>query len=169
MDFATAFFTFKNVNGRNEVDTVNGRPVTEPGLADRFVPDGQGSIFELGETDLLLRNRGGRQFEPVSFTGGAFLDEAGTPLKQAPRGWGLCAAFHDINGDGLPDLYVCHDFQTEDLCWINQGNGVFRSLPRVAMRRQPISSMAVDFADINLDGFTDFLAIDMLRRFLLRG
>ena len=164
MDFATAFFTFKNVNGRNEVDTVNGRPVTEPGLADRFVPDGQGSIYELGETDLLLRNRGGRQFEPVSFTGGAFLDETGAPLKQAPRGWALCAAFHDINGDGLPDLYVCHDFQTEDLCWINQGNGVFRALPRLAMRRQPISSMAVDFADINLDGFTDFLAIDMLRR-----
>ena len=164
MDFATAFFTFKNVNGRNEVDTVNGRPVTEPGLADRFVPDGQGSIFELGETDLLLRNRGGRQFEPVPFTGGAFLDETGAPLKQAPRGWGLCAAFHDINGDGLPDLYVCHDFQTEDLCWINQGNGVFRSLPRLAMRRQPISSMAVDFADINLDGFTDFFVIDMLRR-----
>lgn len=164
MDFATAFFTFRNVNGRNEVDTVNGRPVTDPGLADRFIPDGRGSIYELGETDLLLRNRGGRQFEPVSFTGGAFLDEGGAPLKQAPRGWGLCAAFHDINGDGLPDLYVCHDFQTEDLCWINQGNGVFRSLPRLALRRQPISSMAVDFADINLDGFTDFLVIDMLRR-----
>ena len=44
----------------------------------------------------------------------------------------------DINRDGLPDIYVCNDFQSEDRFWINQGGGRFRLLPPLAQRKQSV-------------------------------
>jgi hypothetical protein len=64
----------------------------------------------------------------------------------------------------LPDLYVCNDFHTPDRFWINQGGGRFRLLPRLAQRKTSLFSMAVDFGDINRDGFDDFIVLDMMSR-----
>jgi enediyne biosynthesis protein E4 len=164
MDMPNARATFKTVDGQVELATINGRPITEPDLAERFVYSPQTGIQELGEVDALYRNHAGTNFVPVPFTEGAFLDEEGRALTKPPRDWGLTAAFHDVNGDGLPDLYVCNDFQTEDRFWINQGDGKFRLIPRLAQRKSPLSSMAVDFADVNRDGLVDFLVLDMMSR-----
>ena len=164
MDMPGARFTLKNVNGRIELDTFNGRPVTDPDLADLYTYHPETGLEEQGEVDALLKNQGGTNFARVSFTDGLFLDEDGKPLSKPPRGWGLTATFRDVNGDGLPDLYVCNDFRAEDRFWINQGGGKFRLLPRLAQRKTPLSSMAVDFADINRDGFPDFLVLDMMSR-----
>jgi hypothetical protein len=76
----------------------------------------------------------------------------------------LTAAFRDQNGDGLPDLYVCNDFQTPDRLWLNQGQGRFQLAPKLALRHTSISSMSVDFADINHDGHDDFMVLDMMNR-----
>jgi len=159
-----ARFTFKMVDGKQTVDTFNGRPVAGSELADRFAIGPQGDFQENGEPDVLYRNFGGTNFVAIPFTGGSFLDEDGLPLSKAPLDWGLSAMFRDINGDGLPDLYVCNDFQTPDRFWINQGGGKFRLLPRLAQRKSSISSMAVDFADINRDGYDDFFTADMMSR-----
>ena len=164
MDMPGARFTLKNVNGRIELDTFNGRPVTEPDLAGLYSYHPETGLEEQGEVDALLRNQGGTNFARVSFTDGSFQDEDGKPLSQPPRGWGLTATFRDVNGDDLPDLYVCNDFRAEDRFWINQGGGKFRLIPRLAQRKTPLSSMAVDFADINRDGFLDFLVLDMMSR-----
>ena len=72
--------------------------------------------------------------------------------------------FRDLNQDGKPDLYVCNDFATPDRIWINQGGGRFRAVNRLALRQLPLSSMGIDFADINRDGFDDFFVGDMLSR-----
>jgi hypothetical protein len=157
-------FTFKTVDGHQTIATFNGRSVAEPDLADRFAIGPQGDFQENGEPDVLYRNLGGTNFAAVSFTNGNFLDEDGHPLRKLPLDWGLSAMFHDINGDGLPDLYVCNDFQSSDRFWINQGSNTFRLLPRLAQRRSSISSMSVDFADINRDGFDDFFVVDMMSR-----
>ncbi len=157
-------FTFKVVDGKQTVATFNGRPVSEPDLADRFTIGPQGDFQENGEPDVLYRNLGGTKFEPVPFTGGNFLDEEGKPLAKPPLDWGLAAMFRDINGDGLPDLYVCNDFQSPDRFWINLGNNKFRLLPRLAQRKSSLSSMSIDFADLNRDGLDDFLVVDMMSR-----
>ena len=68
------------------------------------------------------------------------------------------------NGDGLPDLYVCNDYFTPDRVWINQGKGVFRAVPSLAFRKTSYAAMAVDFADINRDGFDDIFVTEMLSR-----
>ncbi|MEK7676811.1 MAG: FG-GAP-like repeat-containing protein [Verrucomicrobiota bacterium] len=164
MDMPNARATFRTKDGKLVLDTINGRPVTDPDMMDRFVVGPQGNIEELGELDVLYRNVDGKNFVPISFTGGAFLDADGTALARPPFDWGLTVTFRDINHDGLPDIYVCNDFQTEDRFWINQGGGRFRLLPRLAQRKSSLFSMALDFADINRDGFDDFLVLDMLSR-----
>src|SRR3989475_6248256 len=72
--------------------------------------------------------------------------------------------FRDLNGDSLPDIYVCNDFYSPDRIWINQGSGRFRAIPRQALRKTSRYSMGIDFADINRDGSDDFLVLDMLSR-----
>jgi enediyne biosynthesis protein E4 len=164
LEVPNARVTFKTVNGKQTITTFNGRPLTDPDLVDRFTIGPNGDFQENGEPDVLYRNLGGTNFVAVPFTNGSFLDEDGQPLAKAPLDWGLSAMFRDINGDGLPDLYVCNDFQSPDRFWINQGGGKFRLLPRLAQRKTSMSSMAVDFADINRDGFDDFLVVDMMSR-----
>ena len=123
-----------------------------------------GKLIEYGEPDTLFLNDGSGRFEPVSWTKGKFKDEEGKPLQDTYRDLGLSAMFRDINHDGLPDLYVCNDFQSPDRCWINQGRGTFQLIERAALKRSSYSSMGIDFADINRDGLDDFLVVDMLSR-----
>ena len=87
-----------------------------------------------------------------------------TPLREAPHDWGLTAAFRDLNGDGVPDLYVCNDFHSPDRIWLNDGHGHFRAIPPLAIRHTATFSMAVDFADVDRDGRDDILVSDMTSR-----
>ncbi len=164
MDMPNTRMTFRKTGGRTVVDTVNGRAATDPEFAGRFQINAAGGIEENGEPDALFRNLGGGRFEEMPWTSGTFLDANGAPLSEPPRDWGLAAMFRDVNGDGLPDLYVCNDFQSPDRLWLLQADGRFRAAPPLALRRTSLSSMAVDFADINRDGHDDFLVLDMLSR-----
>ena len=142
---------------------VNGKPQVTGRWAKRLkIIDGR--MIEFGEPDTLYLNNGNGTFSPVSWTGGAFLDEHGQPLKSEPYDMGLSVMFRDINGDGAPDIYVCNDFQTPDRMWINDSKGHFRALPDLAVRATCHFSMGVDFADIDRDGFDDFFVGDMLSR-----
>jgi len=172
MDAPGTRFSMKMVNGQAEVALINGRPPTDPEWTNRFRfttemdEQGRGRLGreELGEPDLFLRNDGQGHFEPVSWTGGAFLDEEGKPLATPPFDWGLSVMFRDFNGDGFPDLYVCNDFQSPDRFWLNDGHGHFRAAPRLALRETSFSSMGIDVGDLNRDGFDDFMVVDMLSR-----
>jgi enediyne biosynthesis protein E4 len=150
------------VNGKMVVEFVDGRPTTEPDLVGRFVLNADGRIQENGEVDLLLRNEGDFRFSAIPFTQGAFRDEDDRPLKEPPYDWGLSAMFRDLNGDGAPDLYVANDFESPDRIWINQGQGQFRAIPRLALRHTSLFSMGVDVGDLNRDGFDDIFVSDMM-------
>ena len=145
-------FSFRNVNGK---PVVTGRWSRRLKLIDS-------RVIELGEPSVLYLNDGRGTFSPVSWTGGAFLDPNGNPLRSEPWDMGLSAMFRDMNGDGAPDLYVCNDFQTPDRIWMNDGRGHFRALADLAVRSTCHFSMGVDFADIDRDGFDDFFVGDML-------
>lgn len=164
MDVANARATFVQVNGRTELETLNGRPVTSPDLTNRFTIGPGGSVDELGEPDVLYHNAGGTNFIAIPFTGGRFLDEAGHPLERSLFDWGLTAIFRDLNGDTLPDLFVCNDFHTPDRLWYNVGQGRFQLAPALTLRHTSLFSMAADVADINRDGRDDLFVLDMLSR-----
>ncbi len=149
--------------GQFSIRTVNGRPTVSGRWSKRLKLIGT-RLIELGEADVLYLNDGHGVFTPVPWTGGAFLNPDGAPLKSEPMDMGLSAMFRDINSDGAPDLYVCNDFQSPDRIWINDGHGRFRALPDLAVRTICHFSMGVDFADVDRDGHDDFFAGDMLSR-----
>lgn len=158
-------FTLHVVDGKPVVAAVDGKPVAGTDLMGRYdVSPFEHSIREHGQADILYLNDGQGHFTPVSWTNGAFLDEAGKPLDSPPRDLGLSAMFRDMNEDGAPDLYVCNDLFTPDRIWLNDGHGHFRAMPTTAVRNSSAFSMGVDFADINRDGHDDFLVVDMLSR-----
>lgn len=147
---------------------VDGQVVVTP--ADRFMAlqirrtDGV-MLIEKGEPDQFYKNDGKGHFEPVPWTDGTFLDEQGAPLKEPPLEWGLSVLFRDLNGDGKPDLYICNDFIfSKDRLWLNDGHGHFRLPAQPLLGTMSMSSMSIDVADINRDGFDDFFVADMLSR-----
>jgi hypothetical protein len=154
-----------DIRDRGQIDMSmrRGQVIIPPQFRDRLLVM-EGRLFEFGEPDQLLLNDGQGRFTEVGWTNGFFLDEDGRPLQQAPLDWGLTATFRDINGDGLPDLYVCNDYWTPDRMWLNDGEHHFRAVPRLSLRHTSASSMGVDFADINRDGYLDFFVLDMFSR-----
>jgi hypothetical protein len=157
-------FTVGYEKNRPVVQKVNGRPATAGDLTNRFVVSASGAVEELGELDVLYENDGTGKFTVVKFDGGRFRDGEGNELKEAPRDWSLAVQMRDFTGDGAPDIYVCSDYWTPDRIWINDGRGNFQAAPKQAIRTTSYSSMGVDFADINRDGYFDFVVVDMLAR-----
>lgn len=74
----------------------------------------------------------------------------------------------DVNGDGAPDIYICNDFQM----LIGSGErrpGRFREAPASVIRKFPFSSMGVDFADLDRDGTSFSLVVEMASRLHTRA
>lgn len=154
----------RHINGKPTVVSFDGRPTTEPDLVGRFTLSEGSKIIENGEIDALFLNNGQGSFRQVRFTDGTFLDAKGRPLEEEPFEWGLSVMFRDMNGDLAPDLYVCNDFSSPDRIWMNQGDGSFRLMGSEALRNTSRFSMGVDFADLDRDGYDDFVVMDMLSR-----
>ena len=128
----------------------------------RLVSDSLGQrVEELGEPDHLFINQGYGRFRAADFRQ-RFRGAEGEPMGEVPAEFGLAARFHDVNGDGYPDLYVCNDFAHPDRLWLGDGRGGFILAGPHAMRSTSHSSMGVDFGDIDRDGATDIVVLDML-------
>ena len=128
---------------------------TSSGLI-RYEPD-------YAERDILYINDGKGYFTDSDLDSDTFLNEDGNPFMM-PQAWGLSAQMRDTDNDGDPDIYVCNDFDSSDLFWINNGSGQFKIIPRLSVRTTSRSSMTVDFSDIDRDGDLDFFVADMLSR-----
>ena len=132
-----------------------------PQFKDQFYAQG-GGLYEKGEPDVLYLNDGHGHFKLADAS--HFTMPPGSLPPGPLDGSGLAAQFRDFNGDGFPDLYVCNDFHTPDRFWWNDGKGHFTLAPMTTLRHQSFGSMAVDGADVNLDGALDFFVGDMLSR-----
>jgi enediyne biosynthesis protein E4 len=101
--------------------------------------------------DRLYRNNGDGTFTNVTIQAGIIFE-----------GFGLGLAIGDINKDGYPDIYVSNDYISNDLLYINQGDGTFRNEIRKYLSYQTKSSMGNDMADINNDSYLDIYTMDMM-------
>lgn len=110
---------------------------------------------ELGTQDHLMRNEGTPK-DPFRYRD--VTPKAG--IKVA-RDHGLAAIWWDYNNDNYPDLYVSNDFHTPDRLYRNNQDGTFTEVSEDALPYTSWSSMGSDFADINNDGFLDYLSTDM--------
>ena len=104
---------------------------------------------EAGQYDHLLRNDDGK-FVDVS-------REAGIDGNY----FTLSATWWDYDQDGYPDLYVSNDYTGPDQLYHNNGDGTFHNVIEKFTRHTPWFSMGSDVADLNNDGWLDFLAADL--------
>ncbi len=111
---------------------------------------------ESAGTDILYRNNGPSSSREVTFTD--VSKEAGILVE----GYSLGAAISDVNGDGWPDIYVSNDFLTNDILYINNGNGSFTDKTAECLKHSSFASMGNDIADFNNDGLPDIYTLDML-------
>lgn len=102
-------------------------------------------------TDRLYRNNGDGTFTNVSDVAGILVE-----------GYGLGINMFDINRDGWPDINASNDFLSNDIVYVNNGDGTFSDQASNYFRHQSYSSMGTDFGDINNDGFMDIIVVDML-------
>jgi tetratricopeptide (TPR) repeat protein len=97
-----------------------------------------------GGPDILLRNKGGWEFEDVT---------AATGLNVNNRRFGFAAAWEDYDNDGDPDLYVANDFGRKNL-WRNDG-GRFTDVAQQAGLEDVSAGMSADWSDFDHDGWMD--------------
>ncbi|GAA3510322.1 VCBS repeat-containing protein [Aquimarina addita] len=106
---------------------------------------------EAKSTDKLYRNNGDGTFTNVSTMAGILIE-----------GYSLGVGISDINNDHWPDIYISNDFLTNDIMYINNQDGTFTDQSHQWLKHTSFAGMGNDLSDINNDGLTDILVLDML-------
>ena len=83
--------------------------------------------------------------------------EAGVTIEG--YGHGVCIA--DINKDGWKDIFVTNDFNSNDLLYINNHDGTFTDKSAAYFKHTSANGMGQDVIDINNDGLSDVIELDM--------
>ena len=123
---------------------------------NRVLPFGQKKDGSGKSTDRLYRNEG------PSANGLPWFSDVSQEAGIQTEGWGLGIGIADLNQDGWMDIYCANDFQTNDLLWINNGDGTFTNRIASFTKHQSANSMGMDIADINNDGLPEIVNLDMM-------
>jgi enediyne biosynthesis protein E4 len=107
--------------------------------------------FHARSGDRFFKNNNGKYTEITKTAG----------INSNVVGYGLGLAVGDINGDGYPDMYIGNDFHENDYMYINQKNGTFKEVINDYIMHTSRFSMGVDIGDLNNDGLSDIMSLDM--------
>ena len=77
------------------------------------------------------------------------------------EGYGHAATVADINNDGWKDIFVTNDFIANDLLYINNHDGTFTEKAASYFKHTSANGMGQDVIDINNDGLSDIVELDM--------
>jgi hypothetical protein len=145
-----AFFDYDN-DGDLDLYVLTDAITGYPGGYREKIRDGS-SI----STGRLYRNDFDAQLGHARFTN--VTRQAGLTIE----GYGLGVNVCDINRDGFKDIYVTNDFITNDLLWMNNGNGTFTDRAAEYFKHLSNSAMGNDVTDLNNDGLADVVVLDMM-------
>ena len=85
-----------------------------------------------------------------------------TSINGSGLSYGLGIALSDFNSDGWTDFYASNDYTIPDYLYINDKKGDFDNKLSKSIRHTSHFSMGNDSGDINNDGWSDLLTLDML-------
>ncbi|NIJ52898.1 VCBS repeat-containing protein [Dyadobacter arcticus] len=77
------------------------------------------------------------------------------------EGYGHSVNITDINRDGWKDIFVSNDFISNDLLYINNHDGTFTDKAASYFKHTSANGMGQDVIDINNDGLSDVVELDM--------
>src|SRR6185369_12794528 len=83
--------------------------------------------------------------------------EAGVTIE----GYGHGVSISDFNKDGWKDIFVSNDFNSSDLLYINNHDGTFTDKATSYFKHTSANGMGQDIIDINNDGLSDVIELDM--------
>jgi hypothetical protein len=83
--------------------------------------------------------------------------KAGVTIEGYGHGVNVC----DINKDGWKDIFVTNDFIANDLLYINNHDGTFTDKAATYFKHSSANGMGQDVIDINNDGLSDIIELDM--------
>ncbi len=146
-----AFFDYDNDNDLDMYLLVN--QIIKNEYPNNFRP-----VLKNGEhpsTGRLYRNDWSEPLRHPVFTN--VSKEAGITIE----GYGHGVNITDINQDGWKDIYVTNDFLSNNILYINNGNGTFTDKVFDYFKHTAANSMGQDVQDINNDGLQDIIELDM--------
>jgi hypothetical protein len=131
-------------------------------VVNQILPNDNPSVFRHKITDgsypstgRLYRNDWNAGLKHPVFTN--VSKEAGVTIE----GYGHGVSIADFNRDGWKDIYVTNDFNSNDLLYINNHDGTFIDKANVYFKHTSANGMGQDVIDINNDGLSDVIELDM--------
>ena len=83
--------------------------------------------------------------------------EAGVTIE----GYAHAVTISDINFDGWKDIYVTNDYLSSNILYINNHDGTFTDKLSSYLKHSSANAMGADIIDINNDGLSDIIELDM--------
>jgi ASPIC and UnbV/FG-GAP-like repeat len=129
----------------NEMESDRNPSIYRPKIKDGSAPS----------TGRLYRNDWSETLHHPVFTN--VSKQAGVTIE----GYGHSATIADFNKDGWKDIFVANDFLSNDLLYINNHDGTFTDKASTYFKHTSANGMGQDVIDINNDGLSDVIEMDM--------
>jgi hypothetical protein len=129
----------------NQIINGNNPSIFRPILKDGTFPS----------TGRLYRNDWSSTLNHAVFTN--TTSQAGVTIE----GYGHGVTISDFNKDGWKDIFVTNDFNSNDLLYINNHDGTFTDKATSYFKHTSANGMGQDVIDINNDGLSDIVELDM--------
>jgi hypothetical protein len=91
----------------------------------------------------------------------AFFTNVSQQAGVTIEGYGHGVSIADFNKDGWKDIFVTNDFNSNDLLYINNHDGTFTDKADIYFKHTSANGMGQDVIDINNDGLSDLVELDM--------
>ena len=138
---------FFDMDNDNDLDMFQMNQPPDPRITDRFGIEPLKIKFY---TDKLYKNEGG------------FFVDVSKELGVDRLAYGLGVTVSDFNRDGFMDLYIANDYDAPDFYYQNNGDGTFTNQVDQTFNHISRFGMGADAGDINNDGWTDLMVLDMV-------
>jgi hypothetical protein len=146
-----SFFDYDNDGDLDMYLVVNEiPPYVNPSVFKQKTTDGS-----FPSTGRLFKNDWNPAFKHPVFTN--VTKEAGLTIE----GYGHGVTIADINRDGWKDIFITNDFIANDLLYINNRDGTFTEKAATYFKHTSANGMGQDVIDINNDGLSDVVELDM--------